>query len=533
MVRDLEPLSAHAVDVLVIGGGIYALTIAYDAAQRGLSVALIERDDFGSGTSFNHLRTIHGGLRYLQTLDIGRARESLGERRTLARLAPHMVRPLRFAVPIYPSLLRGPTAMRAGLALDRIVAWDRNDGLSASHALPAGCVVSRDEAIQQFPGLRRQDLVGAAVFWDYVTTEADRLTFSYALAAASQGALLANHVEAHALLTDGKRVVGVAARDRFSDRLVEIAATVTVNATGGQVDRLLAPLGLATGLPLLKAMNLVTRLAASDDALGGRSACGRNLFCVPWRGRALFGTWESGRACDPDDTAIAEGDVAAFITELREAFPTIAPSVDDVTLVHCALVPAAVRGRRVTLEGHEQVRDHAKDGVEGLLSVAGTKYTTARAVASRITDRLLAKLHRAAVPCRTGDTPLAGSVGGDVRPAGSGLSADTQEHLLAAYGPRYGDVVALAGERSDWRARVAPESPVIGAELVWAARAEMAMTLSDAVIRRTPLGALGYPGDVAVARAAVLVGDELGWTEDQRREEIAIVKRFYALSQSV
>src|SRR5258706_2423389 len=136
MIRDLDPLTGHTFDVLVVGGGIYGLTIAYDAAQRGLSVALIERNDFGSGASFNHLRTIHGGLRYLQSLDISRARESVHERRTTARIAPHAVRPLPFAVPLYRSLMRGKLAMRAGFALDRLVAFDRNRGVLPSHRLP-------------------------------------------------------------------------------------------------------------------------------------------------------------------------------------------------------------------------------------------------------------------------------------------------------------------------------------------------------------------------------------------------------------
>ena len=121
MTRDLDRLTGRTFDVLVVGGGIYGLTIAYDAAQRGLSVALVERDDFGSGASFNHLRTIHGGLRYLQTLDLARARESVRERRTLARIAPQAVEPLPFALPLYRSLLRGKMAMRAGFALDRLV----------------------------------------------------------------------------------------------------------------------------------------------------------------------------------------------------------------------------------------------------------------------------------------------------------------------------------------------------------------------------------------------------------------------------
>src|SRR6266511_4938585 len=122
MHRDLDRLTGRTFDVLVVGGGIYGLIIAYDAAQRGLAVALIERDDFGSGASFNHLRTIHGGLRYLQTLDFRRARESVRERRTIARIAPHAVKPLPFALPVYRSLTRGKTAMRAGFLLDRIVA---------------------------------------------------------------------------------------------------------------------------------------------------------------------------------------------------------------------------------------------------------------------------------------------------------------------------------------------------------------------------------------------------------------------------
>src|SRR3954452_21181425 len=224
MVRDVDRLGERTFDVLVVGGGIYGLTIAYDAAQRGLSVALVERNDFGSGASFNHLRTIHGGLRYLQSLDIKRARESIRERRTTARIAPHAVRPLPFAVPIYRSLMRGKMAMLAGFLLDSVVAADRNRGVLSSHRLPGGRVVSRSHAAQRFPGLKRQGLTGAAVFYDYVTIEPDRLTFSYALGAIEHGATVANYVEAAAPLVDGGRVVGVRARDALGTRTIDIAA---------------------------------------------------------------------------------------------------------------------------------------------------------------------------------------------------------------------------------------------------------------------------------------------------------------------
>jgi glycerol-3-phosphate dehydrogenase len=543
MIRDLDRLSGTTFDVLVVGGGIYGLTIAYDAAQRGLSVALIERDDFGSGASFNHLRTIHGGLRYLRTLDLARARESVRERRTLARIAPHAVEPLRFALPVYRSLTRGRVALTAALLLDRVVSADRNRGVPPSHRLPGGRVVSRSTAIQQFPALRRRHLRGAAVWYDYVTLEPDRLTFSWALAASQQGAVLANHVEAIEILrergagspgTPG-RVEAVRAIDRCGNREIEIAARVTVNATGGQVDRLLGPLGISAGVPMLNAMNLVTRRDAGEEALGGFSASGRALFMVPWRDRALFGTWEAGRTCDGSAPPPNEQDVTSFVAELNQAFPALDLTVADITLVHHGNVPAAVRDGGVTLEGHERIRDHAQDGVEGLLTVAGAKYTTARAVAERVTDLLMRKLQREPVRCRTASTVLPG---GSVRDVGlaiaearrehdEGLPSDTIPHLLAAYGSRYREVLDLAGNRRDLRSRIAPGLPVIGAELALAARSEMAITLADAAVRRTPVGALGDPGDEALDRAAAIVGAELNWSGERRSDEIGALKRLY------
>jgi glycerol-3-phosphate dehydrogenase len=539
MIRDLDQLTGTTFDVLVVGGGIYGLTIAYDAAQRGLSVALIERDDFGCGASFNHLRTIHGGLRYLQRLDVARARESVRERRTLARITPHSVRPLPFAVPVYRSIVRGKTVMRAGFLIDRLMTMDRNRGVPPAHRLPGGCVVGRGTAVQQFPGLKRRGLTGAAVFYDYVTPEADRLTFSFALAAAEHAAVLANHVEATALLTgfqDRRRVAGVHARDVLSGRDLDISARITVNAAGSGIDRLLDPLGISAGIPMMKVMNLVTRRDAGDEALGGPSPSGRNLFLVPWRERAIFGTWQSDRAVGAADAADDARDIEAFIAELNEAFPALDLRPADITLVHRGIVPAVAHGGRVSLQGRDQVLDHMNQGVEGLVTVSGAKYTTARAVAERVTNRLLSKLRHERVPCRTASTPLPGGSLRDVgmsiaearREYDQGLPSDTIPHLIAAYGSRYRDVVEMAATRAEWRTRIAPDSPVIGAQLVHAVRSEMALTLADAVIRRTPLGALGHPGDAALERAAAIVAAELKWPDDRRRLEVAAVNRFYA-----
>jgi glycerol-3-phosphate dehydrogenase len=535
MRRDLASLSRQLFDLLVVGGGIHGLTIACDAAQRGLSVALIERDDFGSGASFNHLRTIHGGLRYLQTLDLRRSRESIRERRTLARIAPHCVQPLMFVLPVRRSITKGRLAMRAGLLLDRIVAFDRNDGVSASHRLPPGRVISTAEAAERFPGLRRRQLTGAALWYDYVTTEADRLTWSWALAASDHGAELANYVEAASIVSEAPGGVVVHAIDRRSGEPLDIRARVVVNATGGGVDHLITASGLPARVPVLRAMNLVTRRDAGAEALGGVTASGRTVFLVPWRGKALFGTWESARTVAPEDHRIAQADVLSFIDELNHAFPALDLTADDVTLVHRGNVPAATRSGTVTLAGHEQIQDHAADGMAGVISVAGAKYTTARAVAERVTSLVMDKLGLPAAPCRTAGTPLPGGDLGDPAAAVSAarrdydrvLASDALPHLVAAYGSRFSEVVRLGDHDGALLAPLSGRSPVIGAEILWAARHEMALTLADAVVRRTPLGALGHPGDEAVRRAAVIMARECGWAAAEIEQQVAAVNAFY------
>lgn len=479
MPRALDALTARTFDVVVVGGGIYGLTIACDAAQRGLTVALVERGDFGAASSFNHLRTIHGGLRYLQTLDLRRARESIRERRALARIAPWALSPLPFVLPIGGSLMRGRLAMRAGLLLDRLVSRDRNDGLPPSEHLPHGYVVGRREAVQSFPVLRGVEMTGAAVWHDYIATEADRLTLAWGLAARSHGAVLMNYVEATAVLSDREGVT-VQATDGQTGRSVEIAGRLMVNATGAAIDRLLETPGLQTRIPMLRAMNLVTSIEAPPQAVGGRAGSGRNFFLVPWRGRALFGTWESPLAVAPGDVAVRPAEIAGFIRDLNLAFPSLPLSEHDVTLVHRGVVPAiSGPGGQVTLDGREQIHDHAGSGAPALISVAGTKYTTARAVAEKVTDLMLQKLQRAAVPCRTATTPL---------PAVS-LDAD--------------------------------------ALLSHAATHEWVVHLEDAVVRRTTLGALGCPDEATVGHAACIVGGALGWSDERRTAEIERLRRFY------
>jgi glycerol-3-phosphate dehydrogenase len=485
VIRDLPRLAEREFDVLVVGGGIYGLATAYDAAQRGLAVALVDRGDFGAATSFNHLKTIHGGLRYLQSADVARMREAVRERRTFARIAPRLVSPVAFVMPTGAALTRNRFAMRAAVMVDALLARDRNAGVDDVRYLPAGRVIAGRECRRLFDGAI--DPVSSAVLWyDYVTVSGERLTFSFAKAAAMHGAVLANYVEACSALRSGPRIVGVGARDSLTGGTFDIRARVVVNATGPWGRTLLDRAGVAgRRWPLLKAMNLVTSRPARQTALVASGPSGRALVVLPWNGHTLVGTSESATEREPDDQSVQYREIRSFVAEINAAFPALALKDEEVTLVHRGIVPAVSNNGRLSLVGHSRVVDHADAGSPEVISVIGVKYTTARAVAERVVDLILTKLGRPAVRCRTAEVPLPNAALDD---------SDAADPVLQAI------------------------------------RAEMAQTLCDVVIRRTGQGSLGYPGDAVAGGIADRIGTELGWSDERTRREIDELKRFYEIT---
>ena len=214
MVRDLRRLADSRFDLLIIGAGVYGAAMAWDAAQRGLNVALIDRGDFGAGTSFNNVKTVHGGMRSLQALNLEQMREFIRERRALARIVPHLVHPLPYLIPTTHNPKRSRAVMRLALALNDMVARDRNEGvLDPALHLPAGRIVSRDEALRLNPFVAPEGVTGGAVWHDYQMVNADRVTFSFTLSAAEGGATVANYVAAESFLVENGRVTGAQVTD--------------------------------------------------------------------------------------------------------------------------------------------------------------------------------------------------------------------------------------------------------------------------------------------------------------------------------
>src|SRR4051812_9890990 len=536
--RDFEALGAATFDVLVIGGGIHGLATALDAAARGLSVALVEAGDFAAQTSFNHQRTAHGGLRSLQSGRLGLARESIRERRALARIAPRLLRPLPFIIGTYRSLVKSRLALRAGFRFDLWLGRHRNDGIEPELHLPAARLTSRAATLKLFPGVRQQGLTGGANWYDYQIVHTNRLAIAFAEGADARGARLVTYAEAIAPLKDGQRITGMRIRDTLTGAEVEARARLTINAAGAYAGVVMKSLGLTRDVPMVKAMNLVTSKPASDIALAAPSPRGQMLTLVPWHGRALIGTAQSGSFKDPADIAVTSAEVAAFIADANAAFPALRLSPADITLVHRGIVPAQ-RGRGgVEFLSAPRILDHSGEGAPGAISVIGIKYTTARAVGARAAAAAAKALGGSTRRTDTDTAILPGAGIADhealaietARAVHLELAPPIIKHVIGVYGDRCAAIVRLMAERSEWRMPLVPGRPMVGAEVIHAIRNEMAMRLADVAIRRSELGATGHPGAEVVSAMAAIAAEELGWDAGRRNREIAAVDAFYEIS---
>ena len=543
MMRDLRRLADTKFDLIVVGAGFYGVTVAWDAAQRGLAVAIIDKDDFGAATSFNNLKTLHGGLRSLQSLNFPQMRLFIRERRALARILPHLVRPLPFVIPTTRHLKRNSLVVRMGLAINDLVAKDRNEGLAdpGTH-LPDSQILSKEETLRLNPVIAPEGVTGGALWYDYQMVSTDRVTLSFLLTAVDAGATAANYVKANRFIREGDRVVGVLAEDGLTGQTFDIRGSVVVNCAGPWAASMLTDLPQAAqGAPpprLSRAMNLVTRKVVGSHACGG-IAGGRYLLIVPWRDVSMLGTSHEAYDGSPDQLKVSRWDLEAFLKDAREAFPHAGLTTNDVRLIHRGLLPmVSGDGHNVRLLKESQVVDHGRHGLPGLVSVFGVRYTTARHTAEQAVDAVFRSLgHATPPPCRTAETPL---LGGSMSHVDNflkavllrdveGLSTETLRRIATTYGTGYDRVLQMARDVPALARPLGRGCAVVGAEILYAARREMALTLGDAVIRRTEAGAAGHPGTDALERAAAIMARAHGWDEWRLRNEVAQVEAFYRL----
>ena len=527
MQREINSLSRELWDLVIVGGGIYGAAALWEASRRGLRAVLLEAGDFGGATSANSLKVIHGGFRYLQSMDLARVRLSAAELVGLMRIAPHLVSPLPCLVPTKGLGKQGRPAFAVALAIYNCLTGQEKI---------RGRMVSKAEVVSRFPLCPPPGFSGGVLWHDGLVHDSERLTLGYVLGAGERGGRAANYVRATGLIEEAGRVAGVRAVDELNGQELEARGKVVLITAGPWAMELA---GRADQPPALaSALNLVVRRSYSDAAVGLRSltsraddpVCGghRFMFMVPWHGHTLLGTAYRLWPAQAQPTGPTREELLALLDEFNAACPELELTPGDISYYHWGRVPLEAPGKAPVGGGLASKRRLMER--PGLVTVSGAKYTTARAVASEAVARACAQLGREAPKL-----PLASVWGGEEKEADlpAGLSPDAAAHLRAQYGSRAGEVAAMAGDDVELLKPLAPGSPVLGCEVVQAMEAEMAQHLADVSLRRTVLGKMGRPSEQALGAALGIMADRLGWDQTRQEAEVAQALEPYEILETL
>jgi len=519
-------------DVAIVGGGITGAGIARDAALRGLRVALLEARDFASGTSSRSSRLVHGGVRYLEHGHLHLVFESSRERRTLLRIAPHLVRPLAFTWPVYQGARVSRTKLSLGLGLYDVLSMFRNSGHHER--------LSRDEVLEREPRLRPHYLVGGARYHDAATDDS-RLTLANVVAAVEAGGVALNHAPVTGFEVVGGRVRALRAHDVVSGDDFVIRATTIVNATGPWSDEVRALEAKVETRSVAGSRG--AHIAVARNRIGNRDAVtmlhprdGRVLFTLPAGEQAIIGTTETPTSSGETDARATSADVAYLLDAANTYFPSAALTEQDVVSAWAGVRPLAQQLSSGDVGSASREHTIAR-GPRGVLHVTGGKLTTYREMASQVVDLFAGPgagdEQTALVPLPGGDRSLE-----ELRDEAAIVSDEAvRERLVMSYGARWRDVWAHGDEQPGLRERVSTSHAVIGAEFVYGVSAEMALTLGDLLIRRSHL-AFETPDQARfiAPQVANLIAPLLSWTTDDIDAALVDyaeeVKRTFAISDA-
>jgi len=525
----IEAITGEHFEVVVIGGGITGAGVALDAASRGYSVALLERGDYAEGTSSRSSKMVHGGLRYLQNLDLGLVREALLERQLMVQLAPHLVYPTPFLVPSFPDERR-QRGLGIGLNMYDVMATtrvgrSRREMRSSKEAdedyywsPDRHRTIDRDEVLQLVPALEPRDPKNAYLFYDCQTDDV-RLTLTVLGEAERFGAVMLNGAEVVEVLADNGRAAGVAFVEAGSGERIEVRADNVINATGVFADRIRPEETIEEeDVPRISPSRGTHVLVDRDKLSTGSAACivpageGRAIFALPWYGRTLIGTTDNDFEGDVDHPRPGGDDVTYLLDAVNEFFGvSLGPT--DLVGAYAGVRPLIATGdpkKSVDISRKAELYETSS----GMLTITGGKLTTWRRMAKQTVDRLVEREGREA-PCHTAEIPLGMEARADDLEAPAGVGEEALEQLAFRYGHAARKVLSVAREDPKLAEPIVPDRPDLIAEAVIAARHEQARTVADVLLRRTRLGLLAAPQlrDGAAARAvAAAMGGELGWS---------------------
>jgi glycerol-3-phosphate dehydrogenase len=535
---NIAQMQAELLDMIIVGGGITGAGIARDAALRGLSTALVEKEDFASGTSSKSARMVHGGLRYLVLFQFGLVFSACAERYKLHKLAPRLVWPLAFTFPVYRHSKNSLLEVRMAMWLYDLIALFRN---FRRHK-----IVNAEGTSEHEPGLARQGLVGSAHYYDCMADDA-RLTLATIKSAHQHGALIANHAEVHNLIKANGQVGGTKVIDHISGEQFTVRARITVNATGVWADhiRRMDDSGAETMIWVNRGSHLVLPRAKLNinGAVAFSSADGeRAMYAIPWGNTSIVGTSDVDHWGDPDSVYATAAEVGFMLDAVNAAFPNAQVTQQDIISTFAGLRPL-IGGEEPT--AYQASRDHQiMESGSGLLTIAGGKLTTYRRMAEDLVDLAAKKLETQFgviidEGCMTARLPLAEDTFDldsevDRVVHQHQLDRDVGTHLASTYGSVASTLLASTGQDARMRGTIVPGLPYIWAQVPYAVQQEMALTLSDFMIRRTHIiHEAGDQGLDCAMEVAATMAPYLGWDSDEierqvqdYREQVELSRRF-------
>ena len=501
-------------DLLVVGGGIYGAWTAYDAALRGLKVALVEKNDWGSGTSSASSKLIHGGLRYLEHFEFSLVRHALAERRVLTDVAPHLVRPLRFMVPIWKGARVGKLQMRAGLMLyDVLSGFDQPVERHKSFSTSA--------LLDRHPYLRSDGLKGGLSYGDCQEDDA-RMTLAVVAAAQAAGVIVANRMAVQTLRHDDNGFCGANLVDQLNSERFALSAKAVVVAAGPWSNAIVGR--KAPRVKLVKGVHLVMPAIPSNASIKDSSDAflftapqdGRVYFVIPWYGRTLLGTTES-EVSDPSQAVVTDAEVRYLLDAARDALPQLGWTQSDI-------VGRFAGVRTLQAEDEDSLSAVTREFTilqpePRVILPIGGKYTTARCDAVDIVSTVMRALERERVPSKTHERPLPGAPSAEhydqwltqacAQLVQAGIAQEGVAQIANRHGTRIERLIALIEENPQWARRIVDDLAFIEAEIVLAVREEMALSLDDVLRRRMPLTLLATLDDVALQRVELLIAQNL------------------------
>jgi glycerol-3-phosphate dehydrogenase len=545
----LGNIHGQSFDVVIIGGGMAGAGIARDAALRGYSTLLLERKDFAFGTTSRSSKLIHGGLRYLELFDFGLVRESLRERERLQRLAPHLVRPLPFVIPVYRGAKRGMIMIRVGMKL--------YDLLTPGKRTEPYRTMSRGETLRREPHLEPRDLVGAGYYFDDLLLFPERLCLENVLSAGRWGASAFNYAEVTAIQRRApgtppsggvaeRRGWEIEAKDVLGGGVVRVTARVVVNAAGPWVDRVRRMARVDQGrrcVRTTKGIHLLLPPITDHAVYIAAKRDERMFFVIPWRTFSLVGTTDTDFDGDLDRLAATREEVHYLLTETQRVLPTARVREDEIAYTYAGVRPLAFeegKSASAISREHKVIPEGENDT---FLSITGTKLTCYRSLAEKAVDRVGSILGRP-VPCRTHGLTLDGSDGdgtievrlwadvGDLSRR-TGLDPEQIQNLVETYGRRHTAVLEIADRAPELTERLCKQNPDIRAQLVYAMEHELTETLRDFLLHRTGIGTSPCLGEDCCEQIAVWMGEIRGWDRgridreiQEYLDEVALGQRF-------